>query len=293
MRREGTSVILLAALAVAGLLASCDGEDYSAIMRSRVKAALGDQFTINKLDPKHFKWLTYPTDNFGVATVYVLPSAGAVPSILDFYCDTWDCLGLAGAIPNDPEKRLSLSGAAAVGRGGVITLSESKMTKLGASAVLPIVAESLKLDAGIEYSKGVEVQLNMGRAALRVLRKSRLGEMVKAWAPEDPRKVAFLEGRLAVVFADVVVDSLQATIKVNSSLNPKLEAALSQSVGSFGEGTKFSGSLQRTMAGTYSLVALEPTIIAPLLRLQPAAGVLSTTEEEDLSWADWRPVNYK
>ncbi|HTG32991.1 MAG TPA: hypothetical protein VLB76_08670 [Thermoanaerobaculia bacterium] len=280
MRRLSTFML------VAIGLVSCSGKDYTETMRSQVKKALGSQFTIEKQDVKDYQWLTYPTDNFGIGTMYIPETPGAQPSATNFECDTWECFGLIA--PQDPQSRLELQGYAAVGTGGAIKLTQQQQNDLAFGLVLPSVAETIGLSSDFMHSNGFSASLEIGKAHIRILRKGRMRTFLDGLPATDEKKKAFTDGRLVMVISDVVIDGLNVTIAPSSKTSVSAKAELDSKVGEYlAKGSKLQFSLTRSQSGSYNLVAARPVIVAVLPKGQPGPGVLSADQENE-GWEDWR-----
>src|SRR5258707_443445 len=114
------SVKGIVALTLGFLLAGCS-QDYQDMTQSMLKKLVGSDY-------KKYFWFSYPTDNFGVGTMYETP-ANVTKLNLDenYLCASATCLQLTDPSAETNElKRLKLSGFADVGEGAAITLNQKE-----------------------------------------------------------------------------------------------------------------------------------------------------------------------
>ena len=91
------AVVLLASLSLFGAI------NYGNFMQQKVKAAVGGDF-------KDYQWLSYPTNNFGLVTAFVLAKPRARPSDKNEWCATFTCLGMDDKqMPTTPAEILSVA----------------------------------------------------------------------------------------------------------------------------------------------------------------------------------------
>jgi hypothetical protein len=250
-------------------------------MTKKVRDSLGDDY-------KDYSSFSYPTNNFGLLTLYT-PSGGSEKVYdRDFLCDMWNCIGVAdNNIPADQKKALAMNGYAAAGDdGAAITLTEKESKTIALDATLPEIYKVLKLSGSVSNSSVVETDLKLGRAYPRKARRAELSQYLNNLPAGDKRKVAYLKGDLLLIVADVVVDSIQVTIKADSDLSAKLDAAIGAPVGNAGKIFKdASMSVKATSStkGTYTFEVTKPVILMRLAKKQPAGGELGRDED----WKDW------
>lgn len=256
-------------------------EDYAAVMTTKVRAALGKDF-------KDYIWSSYPTDNFGLATAYD-PERGKSFSDENFLCATWSCL--KQTVPAQSDQKLSVNGYAEVGdNGGIITLTEKVQTDLGANLVLPEIYQILKISADVGSTRNVETRLSLGRVYPRKLVRSKMTDYIGTLPSNDPLKRAFTDGRLVLIVADIVVDSMTIDIKIDTTKEAKLDAELASKlagmVGKIIDSAKIGLHIKKATNGEYQLEVTKPVVLAVLPRQQPAAGVLALAQDNE--WLDWR-----
>jgi hypothetical protein len=272
------------AVGIVGIALACGGVDYSKIMIQKISAALGEDFS-------RYQAFSYPTNNFGLGTIYIVPGTDAKMDDQDFECDTWECIGKADSIPPDPTVEREMAGYAAVGKGGgAISLDEKTKTDIALNVILPEVYEVLKVGGGYEKSKVVDVALEIGQAFPRKLRRARMSAYLSGLPHSSALWRAFDQGDLVVVVADVIVDRFKVTIDVDQSSKASLDAAIAAPVPQLklGKDAKVNVALQKDVAGKYVFDVSRPVIIARLAKHQPAGGVLGAQDDNDFS--DWIPV---
>ena len=131
-----------------GVPGTCEAEprDYAKIMQAAIRRSLGGDF-------REYEWVSYPTNNFGIATMYLLDSPRSKPSDKNQWCATYTCLGLEGKrAPADASARLTAGGFADVGTGGPITLSDEESRILAGEVFLPEILNVLGLGAQLAAS---------------------------------------------------------------------------------------------------------------------------------------------
>lgn len=110
MKLRTLASALLLVLAVMNLTAA----DYPGSLKKRIKKALGPDFD-------NYEWLSYPTNNFGIATAFVLMQANEKPGPTNQLCATFTCLGLEDSQPPaDSKLFLTANGYADIGVGGFL-----------------------------------------------------------------------------------------------------------------------------------------------------------------------------
>src|ERR1035441_9070621 len=121
------SVAIVSAIMAAPILSA---EDYGVVMEKKVRSVLG------KSDLKGYQFLSYPTNNFGVMTMYILDKKGDKPSNKNQECATFSCLGLTDP-PTDAKQVKTVNGYADIGFGAPPTLNETEKHSMNLSVVIP------------------------------------------------------------------------------------------------------------------------------------------------------------
>jgi len=262
----------------------CSCKTYNEIMKSTVRDNLGSDYA-------SYDYFSYPTNNFGLITAYK-PAAGKPSSSdEDFLCDMWSCIGVAdNAIPADPKANREMSGFAAVGGNGpIITLTEKDQRSVAVKGALPQIASVLNLAGSVSDSNVKTITMTLGRAYPRKLRRDKMIEFMSSLPATSPMKVAFLNGDLALVVADVMIDSMKLSVSVDSSTAASVDAAMGQSVSKVFSNASLSVNVSKQSTGTYTFDVTSPVIISRLVKHQPGGGVLGADTSDD--WRDWIPQN--
>lgn len=254
---------------------------YGDMMRSNFKNALGH-------DLSKYTFLSYPTDNFGVATIY---DQSFDPS--NFVCATWPCLGYPPApMPTDASKILTINGNADVGTGGNITLSTDQQQDIAVNVVLPQIYNVLKVSAGTEWKKHTTVTLAANKGHIRMLDRLSFASYITSLPATNAIKSGYDAGRLVVIVSDFVIDSMTVTIDIDNSDTSNLDASLTGALGGqigniIGKGASLSFKVDNATKGHYQFETTNPVIVAVLPKRQPAAGVLASQDRYD--WSAWSP----
>lgn len=278
-------------VAIAGaalMLAACQNPsgDYT----TAIKKGLGD-------DVKDYQALSYPTNSFGVATVFSASQPGEPVSNKDFLCATWKCLNApGGVIPTDPAAALNVSvrdtNYAEVGDGGPVKLDTNSASDYAVKVALPTIQQILKLGGGADYASTTKVELEFGKATKRYLSKADFIAYLNSVSDTSPTKIqlqsAFAQGALVVVVADVLIDSLKATITTSKEVASQLDGELGGLPSKMFSDSDLSLTFRVTKkdSATYVIESLGPVVALRLLKAQPGAGLLGA----ELSWNDWAAV---
>lgn len=281
-------VAAIAAIAgVAAILAACPNT-HNADYISALKKGLGD-------DVKHYQALSYPTNSFGVATVFSAPKPGEPVSNDDFLCATWKCLGAPGdVIPIDPVAALNVmvrgTNYAEVGYGGPVKLDTNSASDYAFKVALPKIQEILKLGAGADYASTTKVELEFGKATKRYLSKPDFIAYLNNASNTTPTKAklqeAFAQGALVVVVADVLLDSMKATITTSKEVASQLDGKLGGLPSKEFSDAETSFRVTKRDSATYVIESLGPVVALRLLKAQPGAGLLGA----EMTWNDWAVV---
>lgn len=250
-------------------------------MEKKLAAAIGR-------DVETYTPFSYPTDNFGLATIYA--DTGSRPTLLDqdFLCDTWNCLGIENP-PTDSASQITVNGFAAVGTGGTIQLTEQEKNELAIKALLPELYQVLGVQGGFDQKRVTRTSLQMGPAHLRKLRRLQFASYVNGLGQDHPLRERYERGDLTVVVADAVVDNIKLDVTLDAEGSAALDAKLDPTAGLVKQlsGAKLGVKVSKGRAGTYSFEVTRPVIVRRLAKRQPAGGVLA---EDDSTWSDWPSV---
>jgi hypothetical protein len=271
MRKLGA--ILICAFALCAALAAPAPSNYGDALGKSIISA-----TVSHDEQKYWKPVAYPTDNFGIATLY---DGKGVGSLL---CATSTCLGLA----DNKTETLKNAGYLEAGRGGSVNLDDTQKKALGLSAVLKLFS-IIGLNGKYDSSHSTIVDVDIPGATVRYLIKGKLTDHIKS-APATPAVTdAYTNRRLRAVMADIVVDSLSATVKLDDSTAADVKATLDQNVGKvLGKDASFGVTYNRTGQGSYKVQAVSPVIVAVAVVQQPKQGTLEGRDAQ--SWQGWEPA---
>lgn len=262
------------------LIAGCT-PSYNETLQQKIRQSLGDDY-------KTYTSFSYPTDNFGLATMYTSP-AGTTIDDKDFLCDTWNCLGI-GNPPTETLKLMNVAGFAAVGaNGGAITLTEKEQKSLSLNAILPKVFQVLNLTGGFKKDNITTVSLQIGQAWPRKLRRQEMINYFTTLPASSLEKQAFIAGNVSLVVADVVVDKMTVDVGVTRDLAANLDAKLGGLPNAVFSNSELSVGMTSSTAGNYTFTVTRPVIVLRLAKRQPTAGGLSAPLDDN--WLDWLPVN--
>lgn len=237
--------------------------------------------TISKDEQKYWKPVAYPTDNFGIATLYDGKGVGS------FLCATSTCLGL----PDNKTETLKNAGYLDAGKGGSVNLDDTQKNTLGLNAVLKLFS-LIGLSGKYDSSHSTIVSVEIPSATIRYLIKGKLTDHIKA-SPATPAVTdAYTNRRLRAIMADIVVDSITATVKLDNSNSANITATLDQNVGKvLGKDASFGVTYDKTGQGTYKIQTVSPVIVAVAAVQQPKQGTLEADEAQ--AWQGWAPATLK
>jgi hypothetical protein len=240
---------------------------------------LGKSLIENLIDEKErgdWRPVAYPTDNFGVGTLYDGTGAGTL------LCDTARCLGL----PDNKTETLNAKGFIAFGEGAAVNLSDEQKKSLTISAVLPKVFAILGLSGKYDSKKVVVTEAQLGSAVIRRAVKGEIGKQITDHPPTAATTTANQQHRIRAVVADLVVQSMLAKVKLDQSTAAEVKATLEANVGKvLGKDASFEFQLGGGQNGTYELKVTRPLIAAVAVKKQPRTGLLSSAE--DSGWSSW------
>lgn len=265
---------MLCAAVSLSVTVGCKSFDYTKVMRQRVSSALGPEF-------QRYQVLSYPTDNFGVATMFDGSANNA-----NFLCDTWNCLGI-NPVPTDESRLRDVNGFAAVGGGGAtISLTEKEKTDIALNLLLPEIYQIVNAGGGYQKKQVVSTTLTIGQAYPRLLRRLQFLPFIQALPKTDLRREAFDAGRLAVIVGDVVLTGVSLKVNLNQTAAGNLDAtfdpALPIKVKLF-NGAQLGVKVTKEAEGVYTFEMPRPVVAMRLAKKQPAAGSLQAARNFD----DW------
>lgn len=245
--------------------------DYGKTMAKKVRETLGSNST------RHFKFASYPVNNFGVATAY--DKSGTE------LCATWTCLTSDTDVPTDPDSLLSITTKSGmryvdVGSGGAITLSDEEKRDIGVQVLLPALLKVINLNVNIASKKDIKTDLTLGEVTIRKVIPDRIVTRINSLPQDSAERVAFDQRKLQLVYSDIVAKSMTITLNVDTSGNAdtdaKLSGALNGKVGSVigGSGSELSVKVDGATSGKYVLTVASPVILATWTKLQPSAAHL-------------------
>lgn len=264
-----TISLIAACIIVASLsIESVFCQSYNKVMTKAVKESLGKDFD-------KFSAFSYPTNNFGMITSF---ENSMKPK--NQLCAMNRCL--TGLDPLVGAEWIDLKGLADIGRGGKITLEQEVQNSLSISAVLPKLWNVLGISTTFDNNTIKKTQLDIGPGIVRYLNKLKFDAYIKNLPANDLYKKKFNEGNLVIITADVIVESLTATVEVDQTTAAKLDAKLDagQLSKEFGN-VELNFKMERTSQGKYTFVVSTPVIILRLARKQPSAGELGAVDKKD------------
>lgn len=284
LRLEIKCTLIMAASFILAACPSPSGDYVTAL-----KKAIGE-------DVRDFQVLSYPTNSFGVATAFVASTPGTSVSDKDFLCATWKCLGAQGGIaPNSAVESLNITvrgiNYAEIGSGGAVKLDADSANDYAFKVALPRIQQVLNLGIGLDYKTANKVELEFGKATKRYLSKPDFIAYINNEGGVSPTKMqlqkALAQGALVVVVADVVLDSIKATVKASNELAPQIDAKLEGLSSKIFSDTQSSFKVTKTDSATYVIESLGPVVALRLLKAQPGGGLLGA----DNNWNDWAVVS--
>jgi hypothetical protein len=276
----------------AGLLLLSGGlraQDYGAMMTKKVQKGLSkQQFT-------HYEWISYPTNNFGLATMFIVEKKGQRPKAQNQWCATFKCLGVK---PEDVNKLIAeqvkmVKGFAEIGDGGPINFTDDEKESLTRSAVLPTILAILDVSRNVDRTTGVNATIALGAATVRFLAKDKALTYITKLPGNSKIHKAYSNGTLCIVVSDVMVDSMDIVLKIDKKLNAGFDANLRRKVNRvFGDGDKLQVKVGSNDNGFYFLRITRPVIVARLIASQAlGAGRGAEFKGKLGKWNDgWMPV---
>jgi len=235
---------------------------------------------------KDYQWLDYPLDNFGVGTAYRDTKETINPK--KFLCATFTCLEinpipsegtqlqqwLRVARTNGPEDK----GFADFGCGGPAEDALKKKSSLALSAFFPKLLSVVGITADFKKEKAGDTSIAITSACGRLLTGKMTTYVSGLQQDDNGLKAAMNAGQLVLVKGDVVITSLEITVKSTSNLKADLEAKLlGVAAKKFGDDAKLGVQVSKDSDNNYHLKTTSPVIVGVLAVRQPkpALGVVS------------------
>jgi hypothetical protein len=262
------TVFLIAVLLCINLIIGC-ASSYQKEVKKKLKKEIG-------VDYPSYTFRSQPVGNFGVGTMYELRVSdkdvvkeGIDSRWLKGHSSTWFADGISEDDKKEIMKKLIITGNT-----GKFSLSDTITTKLGLEATVPI-KEIVNVGVGIDYKKGVTVTLKADSATDRQLDITAFQSAAKKNKFNSDVQDVIKEGEFIIGAKDVVLNGYSAEIKIDKSINPKLDLALNQAVGKvIGADAKMKLSAQLGQDGTYIVSASEPVVAAVLWKTPPKSGTV-------------------
>lgn len=200
-----------------------------------------------------------------------------------------------GGSPSDPDEALNIrvrsTNYAEVGVGGPVKLNLNDSNDYAFKVALPKIQRVLNLEIGLDKKSATKVDLEFGKATKRYLSKPDFIAYINNKSGTNPTKMqlqkAFGQGALVVVVADVIIDSIKATVTVSKELAPQVDAKLGGLPSKVFSDTEASFKLTKKDNETYVIESVSPVVALRLLKAQPGAGLLGS----ETTWNDWTVVS--
>lgn len=250
------------------LFTSCNHADYQALMQDKLQSFAGK-------DIKKYKWISYPTNNFGIGTSFFLIKQGDLPTDDRQICATYSCLSITENAQSPPthEVLLKANGFADIGHGPSLLLNEAEQVKILTALNLPKLIQKLDLGAEFKIGHDINLTIDIGKAYKRNLNMDKFLSYLKQLPSDARMRVAFMDKKLSIVVSDFVIDGFSMTVSASGGAVANLDAKLSSAVGSvIDAGSGIALTVGKTGDGVYILKSPEPLIIARLNSKYPIFG---------------------
>ncbi|GEM_PF-3205531 len=246
---------------------------YADIVGKHLKEAMGKDY-------RDYEAVSYPTDNFGVLTIYSADAAD--PRRRNFECATWSCLGVS-PVPALTDSFMTVRGLADIGQGGPVKFSDQDKSTFVLTALLPKLFAVLGLNNSYSDNKVTIVSVDMGGAWYRQLDRPRFFAYMDSLPAGNRLHDAFQSGRLSVVVGDVVLKTMNATVTLSQDLKDSLDAKLMG-------GTKVGDSslgmtVAKSVSGQYTITNDHPVIVLRAIKRQSGQNTL---QKGPSPWSDWK-----
>lgn len=226
-----------------------------------------------------FQWFAYPVDNFGVLTTYQPPS-GKELTDSDRVCATWTCIGVdPSKIPTDVVQFTTVDGYADSGQGMAIHLTNNKQGKAAISLLLNNLFKALTLNASVNLSKGVTVDLVADGIYKRSVNMQRFQDYISS-GPNGIVKTLWIGGQLTYIGADIVAHNVKITLTVDVQKDASIAAQLNQAMGKLGSGSTTGVTLSSSGSGQYVVQYPGFLVLATQLHHEWKPGLLFASEAD-------------
>jgi hypothetical protein len=174
---------------------------------------------------------------------------------------------------NAQEKQNLLKKIFEPGTLGSSSVKEEISRKLGLDVSIPVLREILSLEANVSTEKGVKVTLKASEAVNHRMNWTEFLISVRE-GKVKPEIVEHIQKRDFVIAADdIVLSGYQATVSVDTKVNPELKAKLDNAVGKIlGKDTQLKVTISSSHAGTFEVGAVNPVVAAILFKSPPGAA---------------------
>lgn len=269
MRRNCLQVGALLALA---MLVACTS-DYSSQVRDTMQRVLKQDFA-------NYQFWATPVGNFGIGTMYLKSAAQQDPATIPDNAlialpDTYFASTISQANREQLFGKMFPDGGV-----GSFSVNEKLTSDANLSVAVPNIAGMVGVNAGLDTTKGVTVELHADQARARKTNWTELSRAICDGAIADDVKTHILARDVVIAMNDIIVSGYKANVHVNTSTNPSLDVALTNAAvkKEIGDATaKFK--ITKTQDGTYEIAITEPVIVATLFREIPA-GVLAEQDAD-------------
>jgi hypothetical protein len=155
--------------------------------------------------------------------------------------------------------------------------------------VLPKILSILDVSGSFDHSKGITTTMALGSATMRFLKKEPALKFING-LPDDSRlKRASKSDLLAVVVADVVIDTMDISLQVDTSTNAAADATLTGKANQVFTGDdKLSFKLNKSTGGKYSIKVTQPVVVARLTATKPFGAFRGGDFPKAAKLAKWR-----
>jgi hypothetical protein len=224
----------------------------------------------------------------------MLEKSSDKPGDRNQWCASLTCLGLNSATASrSTADRLKLNGFADVGNGPPLHLEDEGDRRIVVGGLLAQMFQLIGVGISAEHARTIKTALEFGPSTKRILNKQKTLDHINNLPVTSPIRQAMNERRLAIVVADVVIESMTAMISTTGQQTAGLESFLQKLPSRLvGRGGDLRFRVTRSNRGEYKLSINEPLVIARLVVSRPfghrsgeAAPPQTKVELEE--WKDW------